>query len=148
MKLIISVLCHACGREAEIGEVQRRWLTPYYVRRSDGFEQTQLCPRCARWHFRYWIKIVLRLRLGRLSWLLSPGYGWCLRCKTSWKFCEGHSTQYTEGSGCFPLCEQCWSDLTPTQRLRYYRQLYDQWIQTGSAPEIGWPEIERAVLSE
>jgi hypothetical protein len=46
--------------------------------------------------------------------------------------CEPHYTQYSEGSGMFPLCEDCWSDLSIKERLPYYTQLVQQWIKQES----------------
>lgn len=73
------------------------------------------------------------IRLGPWSRILAPGYSWCYRCRTPWKFVKGHDTAYEWGEingyrypfrGCFPLCEKCWSDLgTPEARLPYYEVL-------------------------
>lgn len=56
-------------------------------------------------------------------------HGGCLCCHRRW--CEVdmkyHITDDGAGSGAFPLCEECWSSLTPETRLPYYRQLWDQW---------------------
>ena len=91
---------------------------------------------------------------------LAPGYSTCLCCDRPWKFVKGHSTQYTEGSGGFPLCEDCWDALgTPEARLPYYRQLYMEWL--GGAGDLSpprresylrrimddWPKIEEAVMA-
>lgn len=40
---------------------------------------------------------------------------------------EPHTTYYKDGSGCFPLCEGCWSSLTPEQRFPYYQALVQRW---------------------
>jgi hypothetical protein len=88
---------------------------------------------------------VINLRLGPLSRILAPGFGWCRCCKTPWKFVEGHSTQYTRNSGCFPLCKWCWRDLSPHQRLPYYREMWEDWNRTGP-DDSRWEDIERAVL--
>lgn len=45
----------------------------------------------------------------------------------------------------FPLCEQCWSELTPQNRLPFYRVLFEQWRFLGSEYHE-WADIERAVL--
>jgi len=100
--------------------------------------------------------------------------GWCTRCGRSWGFrprqdytgklgLQHHSTPYClrevggqcdvegcEGRGieshgaCFPLCEDCWSELTPEQRVPFYQILMDHW-------KSGWtegdPELQiKAVL--
>jgi hypothetical protein len=87
------------------------------------------------------------LRIGRISRLVSPGYGWCYKCRTTWNFVEGHITNYKGGRGCFPLCEKCWWGLgTPEARLPYYRMLWDSWTSMGGTEDKEWSDIERAVL--
>jgi hypothetical protein len=57
------------------------------------------------------------------------------------------------GSSCFPLCEQCWQELTPGQRLPYYRALVDSWMSDGRPNHNGipwdelWTTIEKNVLA-
>lgn len=47
----------------------------------------------------------------------------------------------------FPLCEQCWNELTPETRIPYYRQLYDHWASDDEVKEDLEPfeTIEQAV---
>jgi hypothetical protein len=87
----------------------------------------------------------LRIRriLGLLSRLVSFGYSSCGRCGITWNFVKHHSTMYNRGSGMFPLCEYCWSQLTPEERLPFYRDLYYKWHDE----RINWNDIEKAVLS-
>lgn len=79
-------------------------------------------------------------------------FGTCGRCDESWAYVEGHSTRYTEREGCFPLCEDCWSALTPEERLPYYREMWEDWWQGAKREEHiadlnrKWPQIEKAVL--
>lgn len=77
-----------------------------------------------------------------LDWQ-SIGYSNCYRCKLTWNIVESHTTAYNELWACFPLCEGCWGELTPDERLPYYRKMYDSW----DAPEVDWMEIEKAVLN-
>jgi hypothetical protein len=106
----------------------------------------------------------MNLRLGSWSRALAPGYGWCLRCKTPWRFVEGHSTpfefrtvdlQAPDGTvipnggdwqrSCFPLCERCWAELTPVDRLPYYHELWWDWWK---APEDQpWEPLRDAVMA-
>lgn len=65
----------------------------------------------------------------------SPGLGWCFRCGTGWRIVEPHVTPYDSGTSCFPLCEGCWSDLPPRERLPYYALLVRVW-------EAGLKELE------
>jgi hypothetical protein len=92
--------------------------------------------------------------------VLSPGIGYCYRCKRPWRIDHRwgtpyHETRYeydNERRGCFPLCESCWTSLTPETRLPYYRRLYESWVaQTPSGYEkyvVDWPTLREAVLTE
>jgi hypothetical protein len=88
----------------------------------------------------------LNIRLGTWSQRLAPGYSWCFRCETPWLFVPNHTTDYRPDKGCFALCEKCWQELTPQQRLPYYRQLWEHWNQSGLSEAEEWQEIEMAVL--
>lgn len=71
------------------------------------------------------------------------GYGTCLRCDYPWSHVDGHSTQYSNSSGCFPLCEECWQELaTPEARMPFYRLLWERW-RSDSPDSNGtpWPEV-------
>lgn len=102
----------------------------------------------------------MNLRLGPISRILSPGYGCCGRCRTTWNFVRHHTTFYTAADGCFPLCEKCWQDLeSPEARLPFYRALWSEWLEEawrrqgaelrdpGDIRELlaRWPQIEAAV---
>ena len=91
---------------------------------------------------------LLRRLLGSVARWCSPGYSQCLHCGRPWNLCKAHHTFYTTSAACFPLCERCWCELTPEQRLSYYRHLWAKWQQDDSPkpPEI-WVQIEQAVLS-
>jgi hypothetical protein len=99
----------------------------------------------------------MNLRIGRVSprmaSLLAPGYGHCLRCKTPWRFVKWHDTPYHNGSGCLPLCQKCWSGLTPEQRLPFYHELITCWFVHFAPREDEptfdetWHYVKTAVLS-
>ena len=59
----------------------------------------------------------------------------------------GHSTHYTCNTGCFPLCEMCWRDIGPKERLPYYRIMWESWQTMGDDDEYeqNWDYIEAAV---
>lgn len=90
----------------------------------------------------------LRKVVAVLAIPFSAGYSGCRRCGRSWLVAKTHCTPYTEGNGCFPMCELCWSEITPHERLPYYFDLVMQWRCQGceSHAEWAWPLIERAVL--
>lgn len=98
------------------------------------------------------IPLWLRKIIGMVSKLLYPGFGACGHCGRRWPAVEKkHYTQYTNHSGCFPLCQMCWEDLTIEQRLPHYLNLYLQWRSEGfdtcnGVPwEQVWIEMESAV---
>lgn len=86
----------------------------------------------------------------------------CRRCGSNETY---HITPYPDDSspgehGILPLCEACWRELSPEERLPWYRQLWDIWntggfwiqYHDGTWHEwprcVSWPVIEEAVLSE
>lgn len=58
----------------------------------------------------------------------SRGYGGCQCCGDTWDWKESHVTELANGTGCFPLCEECWQSKTPEERLPFYNGLLDWWI--------------------
>lgn len=99
----------------------------------------------------------LRLRkiAGFFARLTSLGYSACGRCGMPWNVTPHHSTDVNENKGMFPLCETCWQDLTPKDRMPYYRKLYESWLVPVILPDgttykgknLTWEEIEAAVLA-
>ena len=83
-------------------------------------------------------------RIGKMSKLFTPNLSSCGKCKTTWGFVEPHNTQYSRCYGMFPLCEECWSELTPQERLPYYEQLIKRW---GNVSEEDKTLIREAVLA-
>lgn len=76
--------------------------------------------------------------------------GWCRRCKTPWVFVQFHNTSWHQRGG-IALCEQCWAELTPRERLPFYRELVESWHKRPDLCELGfdeeWAQVEAAVLS-
>lgn len=95
---------------------------------------------------------VMNLRLGPMGKLLAPGWGDCLRCHTPWKFVHYHTTSWGR-SGCIALCEKCWAELTPQERLPFYRQLVELWhheypeTKPGLSFDEEWALVEPVVLA-
>lgn len=106
------------------------------------------------------IRLKLRRIIGKLSQFFDPGHSWCYRCGRTWSVCQEHTTwyekdEYTEfGTGCFALCQTCWSELSNRQRVPYYRMLLKRWMEGGDKDKNGepwesvWDKIETAVLQE
>lgn len=88
----------------------------------------------------------MNIRIGSISKILSPSYSSCEKCNTTWKFVESHHTDYDEknGKGCFSLCEKCWSELTPKERLEFYKISRALFWRNNSEEE--WNMIVNAVL--
>jgi len=159
----IFVTCHKCSAECNatnrISLMRIGWL-PVTVRDDDAWLQTQLCPKCRPYfclplllfRFQQWIAgwpLAIRKVLGCCTQLFAPGWGTCLRCRWPWRFVEGHSTYIGNGSGMFPLCEQCWEQLSCADRLPYYRQLFYAWDPEGRARVTSdWLSILKAVMEE
>lgn len=66
---------------------------------------------------------------------LLPHLGTCGKCRRPWKTgilgVVPHDTEYSNGSGCFPLCEGCWLSLTIAERLPHYERLIQRWSDMG-----------------
>ncbi len=108
--------------------------------------------------------LLSRWLVGEVDRIAHPTTGYCLRCGRTWRCLgiKGHTTPFClvdaggictaplheEGlrfhAGCFPLCEDCWSELTPEARLPYYRLLSEF---NGRGDEIEEKAIEFAVLA-
>ena len=84
-----------------------------------------------------------------IAWLTRPfslGFSSCGRCKRTWNICQYHITDYSEESGCFPLCEDCWGELTTNERVPYYQDLITSRHWCNSPEKIESELIIKAVL--
>ncbi len=90
-----------------------------------------------------------RERVGKAARLLLPSYGTCERCLIPWPLTQEHATPFRSyeqgGRGMFALCQACWRELTPAERLPFYRLIYERWLNYGT--DVAWREIESAVLA-
>lgn len=91
------------------------------------------------------MKLLLRKIRGAYSALIYPGFGYCYRCFRRWPTTQIHETDYSESHGCFPLCEDCWRELTPVTRLPYYHKMYQSWLKNKPPDLPAFEEIARAV---
>lgn len=129
--------------------VRDGWDAPVYIEQTHSTLQTQFCPRHARWWtLKYWARRY-SIRLGKITQRYSS-YGFCFKCGTTWEYVQNHVTYIEDGSGCFPMCEKCWRDTSPKDRLPYYRRLYDEWASYDipDNPLKPWSVYENAVLTE
>jgi len=139
MRLEMYSPCDVCGNKCENDMSFHKWQED-----RSSWLQYSLCnkhlpksPRVFIW--------MHNLRVGRAvaSFLgLGIGLGGCYKCGTPWDCIRSHSTRYNPGSACFPLCEPCWQELTPTDRLPFYLKLLSHWDAT---PER-YCEVIQAVL--
>lgn len=88
------------------------------------------------------MKLKYRKFIGNIARIFSPGYGTCYRCERPWTVCNGHTTMYNDSNGAFPLCEECWKELLPTERWPYYKRLVISW----DTNEKTMQEMKRAVF--
>ena len=73
------------------------------------------------------MKLKIRRLIGKIANCFLKKCGKCYRCGRQWQICKEHLTPYIEGHSCFPLCEECWQELTPQTRLPFYRELWELW---------------------
>lgn len=92
------------------------------------------------------MKLLLKRLIGLYSIIAYPGYSGCLRCWRRWVTVKHHETMYSESAGCFPLCQECWQELTPETRLPFYRKLYRQWASKLTAGLPSFQDIKDAVM--
>ncbi len=88
----------------------------------------------------------------RFRGIPESAFGRCGRCRMSWKWVKSHSTEYSASGGMFPLCERCWSELSPGDRVPFYRELWDGWQKTRNEyptleATVGWESVRAAVMA-
>lgn len=89
---------------------------------------------------------MIRQRRRYSKLLPSLGHSGCQSCQMPWWAVNGHSTNYDQGHGMFPLCDKCFQDLPdPASRLPFYRALYDEWGKWPQANRPEWDVIKAAV---
>ncbi len=93
------------------------------------------------------MKLLIRKLIGFFVKLYpgSWGYSDCERCGRTWNIAREHSTDLGDGGGMFALCEYCWNELTPQERLPYYLRVYNSWARWGGGRH-SWSTIENAVI--
>ena len=88
-----------------------------------------------------------------VAYLVDHPYGRCSRCSLSWKRVNGHITTIIDtNSGMFVLCDACWGELTPEDRLPHYRVAFDRNTfdaeRNGRTYEYSWEDLKKSVLAE
>ena len=94
------------------------------------------------------MRLKVRRFIGFIARFFYPGFSTCGRCSRPWPVCTGHDTPITQNSSCFPLCEDCWQELTVENRLPYYAALFRDW-QRFSDDDNGesWAKVKENVLA-
>ena len=76
----------------------------------------------------------------------SKGYSGCNRCGDRWNWKEKHIVPYGNASGMFPLCEECYQQISPKERYHYCRELAREWEKWGSSEDdIDWDIVREHV---
>lgn len=81
-----------------------------------------------------------------MSCLVFCPHSRCGRCNKPWCQVEPHTTNYNYRHGCFPLCEGCWSALTPLERAPFYEALWRRW-RDESPESTPMAEIEQILAA-
>jgi hypothetical protein len=76
------------------------------------------------------MKLLIRRIIGLISRIRYKDQHWCRRCGRTRNVCKSHKTNIVFKIGGIihdadisVLCEDCWNDLAPIQRMTYYMQL-------------------------
>lgn len=96
-----------------------------------------------------------RRKIGREAQSKYPDNSWCGCCYRPWPICKEHLTDFggRRSGGCFALCEECWEELTPEERLPFYKKVYELWRSFGLLDYNGqpwedvWELMKSAVLA-
>ena len=87
-----------------------------------------------------------RLIAGAMARIVSPGYGWCSCCGRPWTICKGKVVGQA-----FPLCEECFSEMTPQERVPHFLALFQDWQMSseinGRPFSRDWSAMRDAVLN-
>jgi len=58
----------------------------------------------------------------------TKGYGGCNHCGGTWNWKRAyHSISYTKTSGYSGLCDECWAELSPEERILYFKKWLKRW---------------------
>lgn len=125
---------HTTGSDSEMGLIN--WVVTQLSRQWKGRRQPI-------------VRLFLRRLIGAITHRYNPRYSTCGRCNRPWNIAQKHDTSYHQSitgrdAGCFPLCEQCWGELTIERRIPYYSDLWNLWLESPPMNET-WEDILIAV---
>jgi len=69
----------------------------------------------------------MNLRLGKITKSIFTSYSYCKKCKTTWNLVEMKTIYFSDNEGCFALCEKCWNESDTEERIKYYKELVNNW---------------------
>lgn len=82
------------------------------------------------------MKLWLRRLIGATTRPFCLNFTYCGHCGRPWKMCRPHITYWNQNQGCFPLCEDCWKELTIEERVPYYIMLVNSWGDRSNKAQI------------
>ena len=71
----------------------------------------------------------------RIKNWLGRGFGGCLRCGDRWNWKEEQSIRFSAYSSMFPLCKECFNELSEADIIHYCAQLWGSWDRDEPFPE-------------
>ena len=78
----------------------------------------------------------------RTDWGRAIGYGWCYHCSRTWNYIKDKTISYSVSEGMFPLCEDCFDKLSPTEINPYIEQLVAEWVRQSGKYQLGWSNTQ------
>ena len=60
-------------------------------------------------------------------WGRIHGFGGCINCGDSWLWKPYHTIRYNEYSSMFPICQECFDELSIQDIMRNVNLLLDKW---------------------
>lgn len=63
--------------------------------------------------------------------IASPGYSTCGKCNVPWKYVPSYSVKYSNYSGTFAMCKNCWEESSLEQVLFYWEECYNDQARQG-----------------
>ncbi len=92
-------------------------------------------------------KLQLAKRIKAFFAKLFPEKKTCKRCGGTYQPAQMHIT-WVGAIGVTALCQSCFQQIKPEERVPFYKKLRKVWGESGSADEINWPLMLEAILAE
>lgn len=95
-----------------------------------------------------WIMSLFRVKFAQKIMGRALGFSCCAHCGMPWKYVEGKPIPFSDSSGMFPLCEQCFDELSPQRIDMYIDQLINTWLDDHRRLRLEWQMLQPADLAE